>query len=46
MNMLIILDTFRKMSERNRYKGFEKNNGLVVNNAAVKVIGLTKIKKF
>jgi len=43
--MFIILDTFRKMSERNRYGSFENTSGLIANNAAVKGIGLTRILK-
>jgi hypothetical protein len=39
MNMFIVLDTFRKMSEQNKNKGFQNTNGLLANNAAVKRIG-------
>jgi len=42
MNVFIVLDTFRKMSERNKNTSFQNTNGLVANNVAVKGIGLTK----
>jgi hypothetical protein len=40
------MNTFRKVSERNKNKNFGNTNGLVANNAAVKGISLNQKKKF